>query len=330
MVNDVAIVTPVFNDWPSFSCLLGELARQHSASGPRFHVIAVNDGSKSGFVPEEVPHWTAGAVRSVEILHLAVNLGHQRAIAVGLSVLSSREDIATVVVMDCDGEDPPDDIAALLAVSSSHPGKVVLARRTRRTETMGFRFGYALYKLIFRLLTGHTINFGNFSALPIAAVRRLVRAPDLWNNLPAAIMRSRLDTIAVPMPRGRRFAGQSRMNLAGLIVHGLSAMAVFSEVIFVRVLLGALASGALTLLMMIGVVAIRFLTTAAIPGWTSTVFGDLTILLVQVVVTIVATSFILLSSRSHRPIIPFADAASFVVKRETIHPHLAPRFQAAS
>ncbi len=120
------------------------------------------------------------------------------------------------------------------------------------------------------------------------------------------------------------------MNLAGLIVHGLSAMSVFSEVIFVRVLLGALVSGTLTLLMMIGVVAIRFLTTAAIPGWTSTVFGDLAIILVQVVVTIVATSFILLSSRSHRPIIPFADAASFVVKRETVHPHLAPRFQAVS
>jgi len=201
---------------------------------------------------------------------------------------------------------------------------------------MGFRLGYELYKMIFWLLTGHIINFGNFSALPIAAVRRLVRTPDLWNNLPAAIMRSRLDSIAVPMPRGRRFAGRSRMNLAGLIVHGLSAMSVFSEVIFVRVLLGALFSGAIMVLLMFAVVAIHFLTSATIPGWTSTVFGDLVILLVQVVVTIVATTFVVLNSRGHRPIIPSMDAASFVVEREIIYPcvvvrpAVAPRLEAVS
>jgi len=324
LAGEIAIVTPVLNDWMSFSRLLEEIGRRYGISGSRFHILAVNDGSRTGFTFSGLSEANAAAIRSVEVVHLAVNLGHQRAIAVGLSVLAQREDIATVVVMDCDGEDRPEDIATLLAASLQNPGKAVLARRTERSESMGFKIGYQIYKLMFWLLTGHGIDFGNFSVLPIAAVRRLARMPDLWNNLPAAIMRSRLGTVAVPLPRGRRYAGQSRMNLSGLIVHGLSAMSVFSEVIFVRVLLGAITASGLMLLLMLIVVAIRFLTDLAIPGWTSTVFGDLAIMLAQMLVVIVSTTFVVLSSRSQRPMMPIIDAASFIVDREVILPRAAP------
>ncbi|WP_158932591.1 glycosyltransferase family 2 protein [Acidisphaera sp. S103] len=324
LAGEIAIVTPVLNDWMSFSRLLEEIARRYGSNEPRFHILAVNDGSQTGFTFNGLPETNATAIRSVEVVHLAVNLGHQRAIAVGLSVLAQRGDIATVVVMDCDGEDRPEDIATLLAASLQNPGKAVLARRSERSESTGFKIGYQIYKWLFWLLTGRGIDFGNFSVLPIAAVRRLVRMPDLWNNLPAAIMRSRLGTVAVPLPRGRRYAGQSQMNLAGLVVHGLSAMSVFSEVIFVRVLLGAIAASGLMLLLMLAVAAIRFLTDLAIPGWASTVFGDLAIMLAQMLVVIVATTFVVLSSRSQRPMMPIIDAASFIVEREVILPQTVP------
>jgi hypothetical protein len=35
---------------------------------------------------------------------------------------------------------------------------------------------------------------------------------------------------------------------------------------------------------------------------------------------IVATTFVVLSSRSHRPMIPLVDASSFVVDRELVYP----------
>lgn len=322
MVTDVAIVTLVLNDWVSFSRLLTEIARLGSTEDIRFHVIAVNDGSNAGFQSPASPDWSGAAVYSGEVLHLAVNLGYQRAITVGLSIIARRNDIQTVVVMDCDGEDRPEDIMPLLATGRSHPGKTVWARRAQRSETVGFKIGHELYTAVFRLLTGRRINFGNFTVLPIAAIRRLVHMPDLWNNLPAAIMRSWLETIAMPMPRGKRFAGQSRMYLAGLIVHGLSAMSLFSEIIFVRVLMAALFTGGLMILLLLGVVAVRFLTDLAIPGWTTVAFGDLAILLGQILVTLVATTFVVLTSRTHRPIIPFIDAPSFVVEHEMVHPCL--------
>ena len=43
----------------------------------------------------------------------------------------------------------------------------------------------------------------------MAAVRRLVHMPELWNNLAASIMRSRLAYTTVPTTRGGRFAASS-------------------------------------------------------------------------------------------------------------------------
>src|SRR5262249_6395913 len=152
----------------------------------------------------------------------------QRAIAVGLVDVAGRADLDGVIVMDCDGEDRPSDAAVLLAASGERPGQIVLAHRSRRSETRVFKIGYFIYKLTFRLLTGHWVSFGNFSVLPAWAVKRLVYMPDLWNNLPSALLRSRIPYSIVPTVRGTRYAGTSKMNLPALIVHGLSAMSVYT------------------------------------------------------------------------------------------------------
>ncbi len=309
---------PVLDDWDSFDVLVTRIAAQQSTSGRRFNIVAVDDGSSVGFAPDRPALISNGCVDSIEIVHLAVNLGHQRAIAVGLSLVAQRDDIDAVIVMDSDGEDRPEDIAMLLAAADAHPGHTILAQRAQRSEGIGFRVGYAAYKALFRLLTGHVIDFGNYCLLPFTAVRRLVHMPDLWNNLPAAIMRSRLRNMSVPTARGMRHAGRSRMNLAALIIHGLSAMSVYSDLIFVRVLLAAMASGVLTLIGIAVVVAVRMTTTLAIPGWATTAFGDLIIILLQTVVIVIATTLMMLSTRSQRPIVPYVDAPTFVVDRQVI------------
>ena len=309
---------PVLDDWESFSVLVARIAAQYSDTKRRLNIVAVDDGSSVGYTPDRANLAASGCIDSIEIVHLAVNLGHQRAIAVGLSLVARREDIDAVIVMDSDGEDRPEDIAMLLAAAAAQPDCVILAQRAQRSEGIGFRVGYLAYQSVFRLLTGQVIDFGNFCLLPFAAVRRLVHMPDLWNNLPAAIMRSRLRSLSVPTARGMRHAGRSHMNLAALIIHGLSAMSVYSDLIFVRVLLAATLCGGVTLVGIISVVAVRIMTTLAIPGWATTAFGDLTIILLQTVVIVIATTLMMLSTRSQRPIVPLVDAPTFVVDRQLL------------
>lgn len=315
MTARIAVVTPMFNDWACFAALVAELSERFTGTGTSFDVIALDDGSTVPFDERELELPPGGAVASVEVLPLATNLGHQRAIAIGLCAAVERGEADLVLVMDCDGEDRPEDIDRLLEASRENPGSIVFAKRARRSEGIAFRVGYALYKGLFRLLTGRAISFGNFALIPMAAARRLVHMSDLWNNVAAAIMRSRLPYVAVPTERGRRYAGGSTMSPIALITHGLSAMSVYSDMIFVRVLVATGAIAGLSLAGIAVVVGIRFATDRAIPGWASGVVGDLAIILMQTIMLMIATSLMMLTLRSTRPMVPLVDSWPYVADR---------------
>src|SRR5262249_28722076 len=153
------------------------------------------------------------------------NLGHQKAIAIGLAYAVANDLADVFVVMDADGEDRPSDVPRLLAAIESGPEySVIVAQRTKRTEPLAFRVLYQIYRLLFFVLTGYKISFGNFSAMPIAAARRLVAMNELWVNFPATLIRSGLHLIELQTEKGKRYQGQSRMNFVSLITLGFGAV----------------------------------------------------------------------------------------------------------
>lgn len=316
MLKTIAVVIPVLDDWISFAALIGGISDQFTGSGLAFHVCAVDDGSTAPFDCRSVVLPEDSCIASLEVIRLAVNLGHQRAIAVGLCAIGDADGIDSVLVMDGDGQDRPTDIAALLAASCQNPMHVVLAQRAKRSEPGFFRLWYFVYKLLFRLLTGQSISFGNFCMMPWVAVGRLIRMPELWNNLAGSIMRSRLPYLTVPTVRGNRLAGQSKMGLTSLIVHGLSAMSVHIDKIFARLLLAAALIAGLAVFGIIVVGIIRIATDLAIPGWATTIVGDLLIMLLQTLVIVVAASLTMMAGRSSRPIVPIVDFQPFVARRQ--------------
>jgi hypothetical protein len=315
VTKTIAIVSPVLNDWESFTALVREIAFLLTGSGLILHVYGVDDGSIEPFDPDSIVLAANSCIASIQVIRLAANLGHQRAITVGLCAVVEDDTADAVLIMDSDGQDRPADIAALLAAGALHPRHVVMAARGRRAESRTFRLWYWLYKLFFRALTGQVINFGNYCLIPMPAVRRLVHMPELWNNLAAAVMRSRLPYVTVPTDRGKRRFGCSKMNLPALIVHGLSAMSVYSDVIFVRVLLAASGIVGIAALGIVAVAVTRLATGLAIPGWATTAAGDLLIILLQTFVVAIAATLTMLAGRSSRPIVPIVDCATFIAER---------------
>jgi 2-polyprenyl-3-methyl-5-hydroxy-6-metoxy-1,4-benzoquinol methylase len=81
------------------------------------------------------------------------------------------------------------------------------------------------------MLTGISVRVGNFSILPRSYLSTLIVLSELWNHYAAAVFRSRLKFEMIPIPRGRRIAGASRMNFVSLVTHGLSAASVFSDIV---------------------------------------------------------------------------------------------------
>ena len=314
----VIVVTPILDDWDAFQRLVGALNTELAGETGRFELIAVDDGSNSPFDIRGLALPPGGAIRAVTMVRLALNLGHQRAIAVGLTEAAARDEVDAVLVMDGDGEDRPEDIPALLAQHRAAPGAVIFARRARRSEGPLFKAGVFAYRLLFRILARQSVDFGNFSLLPITAVQRLIHMAELWNNLPATVMRSRLPYRLVATRRGQRYAGQSKMNWIALVIHGLSAMSVYSDVIFVRLLFAAAALAVLALIGIVAAIVIRLATDLATPGWASTVVGVFMIVLVQLLAATVIAALALLGGRSRRPFVPKSDCGQFVASRESL------------
>ena len=102
------------------------------------------------------------------------------------------------------------------------------------------------------------------------------------------------------------------MNYVGLIIHGLSAMSVFSEVVGARMLIATSTLVLLTLVGLVVVVAVRFLTDLAIPGWATYTFGLLLVVLLQAIMFAISFSFTILNGRRGAGFIPIRDYVHFV------------------
>jgi glycosyltransferase involved in cell wall biosynthesis len=166
-MREILVVTPVYNDWQSLEILVESLEQVAARFELHIRILAVDDGSTLP-PPTDLP-------ASLKLIRLARNLGHQRAIAVGLSIAQAMRTNLPVVVMDCDGEDRPEDIPLLLAEFDAHPGQIIFAQRAKRSEGGLFRIFYAFFKWLFLLLTGHKINFGNFCPPPACAESSICR-----------------------------------------------------------------------------------------------------------------------------------------------------------
>ena len=294
----LCLVTPVFNDWASLAKLLAELDQTLQSHGAIVDVIAVNDASTTAVEGELSKGLEAKTIQSVTILDVKTNVGHQFAMALGLQHAAENATFDAVIVMDADGEDRPSDVIKLLQIWRANPRSLVVARRTKRSESIAFRMCYMLYRFVFRILTGRAIAFGNFLIVPTALLPAVVSRPELVNHVAATLLRTRLPIVNVPTERGRRYTGSSQMNISALVLHALGALSVFSDILFSRLLIVSSLFGFLCAIGMIVVTVLRLLTDLAIPGWATSAMGALAILVVQIVILILCTGFLLLSSRS--------------------------------
>ena len=316
---NLMILMPLFNDWHSLSLLLPTLEQELKTAGLQARLLLVDDGSTLKR-PESLSKLSLSSIESVDVLTLRRNLGHQRAIAVGLSYIEANHPNYSVVIMDADGEDCPRDVPRLVRECLSHNGeKIVFAARTRRSEGLLYSYFYHLYRVVHFLLTGIPVRVGNFSIVPTDALKRLVAVSELWNHYAAAVHKAKLPISLIPTERSKRLDGTSHMDLVSLVVHGLSAMAVFGDRIGVRLLILVSLGMLLTVGGMVAVTTIRIVTDLAIPGWATYVFGILLVIMMQMFLVVLGFIFVILAARNVVNVIPSRDYVHILDGVQRIH-----------
>jgi hypothetical protein len=274
------IVCPSYSDVASFTMLRQRIIDVSSTSALSrlpLHFVVIDD--TAGNDPE------MGALTGfpdVSVITPPFNLGHQRALVYGLRIIAPEvQERDLIVTMDADGEDQPEDLPRMLAPLIEDPDRhnmLCVARRTERQESFKFQLMYFFFRIMFRTLTGVTVRSGNYAAYRGWLARRMLLHPSFDICYSSTLVS--LDMLVTPVPcaRGHRYAGQSRMNVFRLFMHGIRMLVPFTDRIAVRALSAFAAMFGVGVLVSLVVVGIRLFTTAAIPGWaTATLLGVLTI-----------------------------------------------------
>lgn len=311
----ILLIMPVYDDWESLRVLTSNID-QHIPDNVELDLLVVNDASLAKPDISDSLLAELKNINDINILHLNCNLGHQKAITIGLAHIVNEYDFDAAIIMDSDGEDDPVYIKEMLSTHNDHQENIIIARRDERSEGIMFKLGYFCYKLMFRFLTGETISFGNYCLIPRSQLNKLIYKETLWSHIASTILRSGLPLTMLPTKRSERYAGEAKMNFSALVLLGLSAIAVFSDVVLLRTLFVSFFLCIFSMLSIAIVFFIKLFTALAIPGWASSTIGIFTIIFIQSIMISIFILFIILANKSNRMFIPAKHYKDFILKIE--------------
>jgi undecaprenyl-phosphate 4-deoxy-4-formamido-L-arabinose transferase len=129
----VSIVVPVYNEEGNLPELLRRLTAVMEASGHRYEIVFVDDGSRDRSL-EILKNATAEHPDSIRVLELSRNFGQHQAILAAFERVSGD----VIVTLDADLQNPPEEIPKLLA-KIDEGYDVVGGVRLERQDSFGRR-----------------------------------------------------------------------------------------------------------------------------------------------------------------------------------------------
>jgi glycosyltransferase involved in cell wall biosynthesis len=262
---ELSVVVPVY----SCEGALRELHRRLTES------LQWTEGSyELVFIEDRGPDASWGVLRDlasgdphVRAFRLSRNFGQHAAITAGLSMSHGR----WTVVMDCDLQDPPEEIRRLYA-KAADGYDIVLARRTQKRSSAFRRLASKAYFALLNTFAGTSIDpgHGSFSIISRKVVDAFLTFKDRDRHYLFVLYWLGFEQASVEYEHAPRASGKSAYTLRRLLGHALGGVffqttVLLRWVIYLGFFLAALGLGA----------AVYFIVARvsgnAYPGWTSLV-----------------------------------------------------------
>jgi polyisoprenyl-phosphate glycosyltransferase len=278
---EISVVVPVYKCAECLRHLHRRLAAALAQVPGEHEILLVDDRSPDdswGILRE-----LAEEDHSIRLVRLSRNFGQHAAITAGIEVARGR----WIVVMDCDLQDPPEDIPRLYA-RAQEGAEIVYARRTGRRGPWFRRMASRMY---FRLLnaslgTDFDPDYGNFTIISRKVRDAFLRFRDKDRHYLMILRWLGFDHASIDVAHAERYAGESAYTLGTLIKFALDGL-FFQSTTLLRwstyVGFGASLCGVL----LAGFFLVNYFLENTYPGWTSLavlilVIGGLTITTVGV------------------------------------------------
>lgn len=224
----LSVVLPAYNEQEVLSLTYQRFAAMRAPLaelGLDLELVFVNDGSVDA-TPRLLEQFAA-ADDGVRAVNLTRNFGHQAAVCAGISL--ARGD--AVAVMDCDLQDPPELLPAL--VERWREGyHVVYGVRKKRKEWIGKRLAYWAFYRVFAHISDLDIplDSGDFCLMDRSVVELLEQLPERQRFVRGLRTWVGLHQTGLEYERPARVAGEPAYTMRALVKLAMDGLVSFSNV----------------------------------------------------------------------------------------------------
>lgn len=264
--NFLSVVIPVYNEAGLLPATLDEILKELSGMGIGHEIIVVDDGSEDS--TWALLRTLAGNSPDIRAIRLSRNFGKESALAAGLEL--ARGD--AVIVMDGDGQHPPDLIPEMVKRWKEESIDIVEGVKISRGKEPAL---FSLRAKIFYWLMKHLTSMELDNASDFKLIDR--RVVDAHNRLPESTRFFRgiiswlgFRKVRLPFAVGERTSGKSRWSFVKLVSLAIHASTSFSSVpLHIITVMGTIMFG-MSIVLGIQTLYMKF-SGAAVSGFTTVI-----------------------------------------------------------
>ena len=215
----ISIVSPVYGCASTLTQLYERLCASLAQISEDFEIILVDDRSRDNAWKKIVT--LAKRDTRVKGIKLSRNFGQHKAITAGVD--HAKGD--WIVVMDCDLQDQPEEIAKLYN-KAKEGYDVVWARRVERQDGICKRINSKLFHIIYDYFTEKKSDstIANFSIVSKRVIHEWRRLREQNRNYPLFIEWLGFDAVAIDIEHACRAEGSSSYTLKKLITFAIDSI----------------------------------------------------------------------------------------------------------
>ena len=220
----ISIVSPVYRAEKILPILVSEINLVMERIGEDYEIILVDDRSPDN--SWEVMKVLSSQNPRIKSIRLSRNFGQHSAIFAGLT--KTKGD--WVVVMDCDMQDQPKEIAKLYK-KALEGYDIVLGQRENRKDKFLKKLSSKLFYKVFNYLSGGQFNneIGNFGIYKKKVIDSILNINDYIKFFPLFIHWVGFRNISIPIEHGEREEGKSSYSISRLLKLAFNVIISFSD-----------------------------------------------------------------------------------------------------
>ena len=220
----ISIVSPVYRAEKILPILVSEINLVMERIGEDYEIILVDDRSPDN--SWEVMKVLSSQNSKIKSIRLSRNFGQHSAIFAGLT--KTKGD--WVVVMDCDMQDQPKEIAKLYKkVLEGYD--IVLGQRENRKDKFLKKLSSKLFYKVFNYLSGGQFNneIGNFGIYKKKVIDSILNINDYIKFFPLFINWVGFKSTSIPIEHSSREEGKSSYSISRLLKLAFNVIISFSD-----------------------------------------------------------------------------------------------------